>query len=109
MASQQSAAVSSNILDPAMVDSTLDAAFDLGMSEWPSQLPNLSCLPELGDSSPPRKQLRLFLSHQHSSPRNSSRLSKPVNSPERLHAAKGVVPTNTEASTQCVTCVHVAC
>ena len=100
MASQQSAAVSSNLLDPAMVDSTLDAAFDLGMSEWLSQLPNLSCLPELGASSPPCKKLRLSLSHQHSSPRNSSRFSKPVNSPERLHAAKGVVPANTEASTQ---------
>ena len=50
-----------------MVDSTLDAVVDLGMSEWLSQLPDLSCLPELGDSSPPCKKLRLSLSHQHSS------------------------------------------
>ena len=61
MASQQSAAVSSNLLDPAMVDSTPDGAFDLGMSEWLSQLPDLSCLPELGDSSPPRKKICLSL------------------------------------------------
>ena len=51
---------------------------------------------------PPAKRLRLTLSRSplRVSNNSGSRFSNPVNSPERAKAAKGVVPANTEASTQ---------
>ena len=73
--------------EPAAVDSSLlvsrptcsadNAAFDLGIS--------LS-------ESPPRKKKCLSLQRK--------RFGNPIESPERLTAARGVVPVNTEASTQ---------
>ena len=66
----------------------------LGMADWLSD----SMVP----APPPPKRLRLTLARSplRVSNNSSSRFSNPVNSPERAKAAKGVVPANTEASTQ---------
>ena len=67
----------------------LNPDFDLGMSDW------------LSDSTGPApKRLCLTLAHfpLRESNGRSSRFSKPVDSPEHVKAASGVVPANTEAS-----------
>ena len=95
-------------------------------AEWLSQLPDLSCIVDDSDrvepsnshgdtsecSSNAAKRLRLSLKQKAPTTivplmestnqvhGRSTRFAKPVVSPEREKAAKGVVPANTEASTQ---------
>ena len=78
----------------------LSPDFDLGMADWLSD----STVPR----PPQRKRLRLTRARsggttplgESTNGQSNSRFSKPVDSPERLKAAKGVVPANTESSTQ---------
>ena len=89
--------VSTSLLDHQWVDSNvpLNPDFDLGMSDWLSD--------STGPAPPPPKRLCLTLAHSplRESNGSSSRFSKPVDSPERVKAASGGVPANTEASTKC--------
>ena len=72
---------------------SLNPDIDLGMADWLSD--TVSALP------PPKKLcLTLARSPLRVLKKNDSRFSILVNSPERAKAAKGVVPANTEASTQ---------
>ena len=77
---------------PECVESNPD--LDLGIADWLSD----STVP----APPPPKRLRLTLARSplRVSNNSGSRFSNPVNSPERAKAARGVVPANTEASTQ---------
>lgn len=96
---QQTEAVTASLLVfDGSVGSVEDSRFDLGVSELLSQ-PNDEIV-----GTPPSKKHRLSLAStlrkRSSSARSVNRFSKPVISPERLWAARSVVPVNTEASTQ---------
>jgi len=113
-----------------LTDVQVPANSDLGdmdeTADWLSQLPDLSCIVDESSSavpstshgatndcsSNPAKRIRLSLNRKAATTRVPlmectnqvhgvcSRFAKPVVSPEREKAAKGVVPPNTEASTQ---------
>ena len=101
MANEKCCVVSPSLINSVKTDLNKlnKTGFNLGMDEWISDLPDLDA--DVKNEAPPQKKLRLSLSHGRKNPlQPTNRFSKPVGSPERLKAAKGVVPLNTESSTQ---------
>ena len=101
MANEKCCVVSPSLINSVKTDLNKlnKTGFNLGMDEWISDLPDLDA--DVENEAPPQKKLRLSLSHGRKNPlQPTNRFSKPVGSPERLKAAKGVVPLNTESSTQ---------
>lgn len=117
--------ISPTLLNPKWDDTTkfrFNSNFDLGMSALMSPVKELSdcfdnlifrdfdeiCSTSFADCepAPPAKRVKLSLSASGQQKRvtfkevGKSRFAMPVNSLERQKAAKGVVPANTESSTQ---------
>ena len=86
---QAEAVVAFSLIDtpPSLPDP--DSAFDLGISGFLDSSPT--------KKTPPSKEKRLCLS---STAQKCERFFIPIESPKRLTAARGVVPVNTETSTQ---------